>query len=93
MTKADVLSGFAAIKVCTHYEYNGTTIDYMPFDIVNCDAKPVYKELKGWNKDLTNLSNISEIPQELNDYILYLEKELKVPLLPLYLWGQTGHKH
>jgi len=33
MTKADVLSGFETINVCTHYEYEGKRIDYMPYDI------------------------------------------------------------
>lgn len=36
MMKADVLSGFEQIKVCTHYEYNGEKIAHLPFDI---DAK------------------------------------------------------
>ena len=43
MTKADVLSGFEKIYACTHYIYNGETIDYMPFDIVSVTATPVYK--------------------------------------------------
>jgi adenylosuccinate synthase len=80
MTKADVLSGFPTIKVCTHYIQDGKTIDYMPYDIVNSTVTPVYKELKGWNQDLCEMGNIDEIPTELNDYILYLEKELQVPI-------------
>ncbi|MDB2613521.1 adenylosuccinate synthetase [bacterium] len=28
----DVLSNLKSIKVCTHYEYNGELIDYLPFD-------------------------------------------------------------
>jgi adenylosuccinate synthase len=80
MTKADVLSGFSLIKVCTHYRYKGETIDYMPYDIVNEKAEPVYKELRGWNKDLSALNAITELPEELNEYIAYLEKELKVPV-------------
>ena len=80
MTKADVLSGFATIKVCTHYVYKGSTIDYMPFDIVHHDVSPVYKELKGWKQDITGLHTIEEIPTELNDYIAFLEDELNVPI-------------
>jgi len=80
MMKADVLSIFDTIKVCTHYEYQGEQIDYLPYDISDPTLKPIYKELKGWNKDLTGLSNVDEIPQELNDYINYLEKELEVPI-------------
>lgn len=80
MTKADVLSGFETIKVCTHYEMNGKKIDYMPYDIVHTQTTPVLKELKGWKQQLTGLHSIEEIPTELNEYILYLEKELNIPI-------------
>ncbi len=40
MMKADVLSGFEQIKVCTHYEYNGEKIAHLPFDI-DADRKSV----------------------------------------------------
>ena len=80
MTKADVLSGFDKIQVCTAYEYQGSTIDYVPFDVVGSELTPVYKELPGWSKDLTGLSDITELPENLNAYIEYLEKELNVPI-------------
>jgi adenylosuccinate synthase len=80
MMKADVLDGFDTIKVCTHYDIGGERIDYMPYDIVTTEAKPVYKEIKGWKTDLTKLSSIEEIPTELNDYVEYLEQELNVPI-------------
>ena len=80
MTKADVLSGFSTIKVCTHYQYCGDVIDYFPYDIVNNEAKPVYKELKGWQDDLQNLHSEADFPIELSDYISFLEEELQVPI-------------
>ncbi|GAB4251054.1 MAG: adenylosuccinate synthase [Vicingaceae bacterium] len=80
MTKADVLSIFDIIKVCTHYRFKGSTIDYLPFEVLGDSLQPVYKELKGWKTDLTNLHSIENIPQELNDYIDYLENELEVPI-------------
>jgi len=80
MMKADVLDGFDAIKVCTHYDLNGEQIDYMPYDIVATEVKPIYKELPGWKTDLTKLSSIEEIPSELNGYVEYLEQELGVPI-------------
>lgn len=80
MTKADVLSGLDSIKVCTHYKYQNNIIDYMPYDIVHEETTPVYKDIKGWKKDLKGLSSIDEIPSELNEYILYLENELRVPI-------------
>ena len=80
MMKADVLDDFETIKVCTHYDVDGERIDYMPYDIVSTEVKPVYKEVKGWMSDLTKLSSIEEIPSELNDYVEYLEQELNVPI-------------
>lgn len=80
MTKADVLSKFEKIKVCTSYNYDGKKIDYLPFDVLGEKLEPVFEELPGWNKELTNLSSIAEIPAELNEYIKYLEANLQVPV-------------
>lgn len=80
MTKADVLSGFDKIYACTHYKYQGETIDYIPYDICNIKAEPVYKEIDGWHEDLTGITELNQIPQKLADYIAFLEKELEVPV-------------
>jgi adenylosuccinate synthase len=80
MTKADVLSAFGELKICTAYNYKGKTIEHFPYNIDEDNLSPVLKELPGWDKDLTGLSDISELPSELNDYITYLEKELDVPI-------------
>lgn len=80
MTKADVLSEFDSIKVCTAYKLDGETIDYLPFDVLNENIEPVYEEIPGWKEDLTGLSEISEIPTELNRYIEYLEGKLETPI-------------
>jgi len=80
MTKADVLSGFDKIYACTHYNYLGEKIDYMPYDICCVEAVPVLQEIDGWNEDLTGITELSEIPAKLQAYIDYLEKELEVPI-------------
>ena len=80
MMKADVLSVFNTIKVCTHYEINGEIVDYLPFDIDGVEITPIYKELQGWNCDLTGLHDYTSSPQALKDYVTYLEKELEVPI-------------
>ena len=79
MMKADVLSGIDMIKACTHYELNGEQIDYLPFED-NEKLTPVYKELKGWKMDLMQLENISEAPNELHDYITWLENVLETSI-------------
>ena len=80
MMKADVLSGFEQIKVCTHYEYNGEKIAHLPFDIDAKYVQPVYETLEGWHEDLTGIKSASDLPIALNHYIEYLEKHLEVPI-------------
>ncbi len=80
MTKPDVLSGFDKIYACTHYIYEGKKIDFLPYDIVNNEVKPVFEEIKGWRESLTGINAESQFPKELNDYITYLETNLQVPL-------------
>jgi adenylosuccinate synthase len=81
MTKADVLNIFEEIKVCTHYKLpDGTITDRMPFTINDGDVAPVYKTMKGWHTSLSNVHHFNEMPQELVDYIDFLEQELQVPI-------------
>lgn len=80
MTKADVLSGFDKIYACTHYDYNGELIDYMPYDICSVPAKPVLEEIPGWNEDLTGIKSIEEIPARLSSYVKYIEQHVGVPV-------------
>lgn len=80
MMKADVLSGFDKLKVCTHYNYKGESIEHLPFDINEKYVQPIYKEFKGWSQDITAISDPSEFPEELNEYIAFIEQELKTPI-------------
>lgn len=80
MMKADVLSIFPEIKVCTHYQLSdGSVTEEMPYEVVNEKIVPRYTTLKGWNTALTNLSE-KQMPLELLEYIAFLEKELEVPI-------------
>ncbi len=80
MTKADVLSTFKELKVCTSYLYNGEEIDYFPYSIEEEGLTPIYKSMPGWDDDLTGMSSVDQLPTQLNEYILFLEKELEVPI-------------
>jgi adenylosuccinate synthase len=80
MMKADILSIFDKIKICTHYEIEGEKITEFPYDVNDLDVKPIYIEMNGWKKDLTALSQYSDAPIELKNYVEYLEKELNVPI-------------
>ena len=80
MMKADVLSGFKALKVCTAYNYQGKEITHLPYNIEAHNVSPIYTDFKGWKEDLTAMEDISTIPNELNTYIDFLEKELDIPI-------------
>ena len=73
MMKADVLSGFETLKVCTAYKYKGEIIEHFPYNIEPENVEPVYTELKGWKEDLTQMTSKDQFPQELNDYIKFIE--------------------
>jgi adenylosuccinate synthase len=80
MMKADVLSIFSTIKICTHYKLsNGSITDRLPYEFVNEKIEPVYTDLKGWNSPLQGKSE-DRLPSELIDYIKFLETELQVPI-------------
>jgi adenylosuccinate synthase len=80
MMKADVLSIFPVIKVCTHYQLkDGSVTDVLPYEFVNEKIVPVYKEVKGWNSSVVGIQE-ENMPAELNSYIDFLEKELTVPI-------------
>ena len=80
MMKADVLSIFDEIEVCTHYIVDGKRMDYLPYDIANMECTPVYEKMKGWKTDLTGLSKYADSPAELKAYVDYLEQKLEVPV-------------
>lgn len=79
MTKTDVLDSFETIKIATAYRVDGKITDQFPYSLEQ-EIEPVYTELPGWNTDLTAVRDSDHFPQELTDYILFLEKELKIPV-------------
>ncbi|AIM59189.1 adenylosuccinate synthetase [Cellulophaga lytica] len=80
MMKGDVLSGFDSLQVCTAYEYKGETISHLPYNIEPENVKPIYTEFPCWKEDLTKMTDPSQFPKELNEYIDFLEKELEIPI-------------
>ncbi|MFI1770422.1 adenylosuccinate synthase [Thalassobellus citreus] len=80
MMKGDVLSGFETLKVCTAYKYKGEVIEHFPYNIEPENVEPVYTEFNGWSEDLTGMSETSQLPKALNEYIEFLEKELETPI-------------
>lgn len=79
MMKADVLSGFSEIKVCTSYSVNGSEVSELPYCLADIGTLN-YRTMPGWKCDITGFHKWDELPAELRNYIEYIEKETGVPI-------------
>jgi len=79
MTKADVMSGFKTIKICTSYLVDGRSTVEIPF---NADAliEPVYTELAGWATDISGIREYTKLPEELKSFIEFIENQTGIPV-------------
>ena len=81
MMKADVLSHFDEIMVCTGYRLaDGEITDQLSFAMINQEVEPVYKSFKGWGIFDSVPGSLDELPFELNKYIRFIEQETGVPV-------------
>ena len=76
MMKSDVLDSFETIKACVAYELpDGTETKDFPYEIDN--VKPIYKDFRGWKKDMTKCKSQDEFPEEFREYVAFLENYLE----------------
>jgi len=80
MMKADVLSGFNSIEVCTAYNIDGVETKTLPFDLNLENIKPIYKSFKGWSEDISEINKEENLPIELHNYVSFIEKYVEVPI-------------
>lgn len=79
MMKSDVLDSFDTIKACVGYELpDGTTTKEFPYEIDN--VKPIYKEFKGWKKDMTQCKSEAEFSKEFSEYVAFIEDYLETKI-------------
>jgi adenylosuccinate synthase len=78
ITKLDVLGNLGKIKICIKYKKNGKIIKNFPYSLEN--LKPVYKEFRGWNKDISKIKSFSKLPKAAKTYLNFIEKYLGIPI-------------
>ncbi len=76
----DPLGYLEEIKICTGYEVNGKETKDFPNTTDLYNAKPVYTTLKGWKTDIQGIKEFSLLPQEAQDYVDFIEKEIGFPI-------------
>lgn len=79
LTKADVLSGMKSIEVCTHYELENGKIVSVSGTLPE-NARPVLKSMEGWGGDISSIEDASDLPDELKEFLSFLNSELGIPV-------------
>lgn len=81
LMKLDVLSELKQIPICISYKLNKKIISDYPIhsDKLN-KCKPIYKTLKGWNKNISDVKKLKDLPKEAQNYIAFIQKELNIPV-------------
>jgi adenylosuccinate synthase len=81
ITKLDVLDTLDVVKICVGYLHDSRQIRSMPYhQSVLHDVIPVYEDLPGWQTDLSDRHEVSELPGKARDYLAVLEREIGVPV-------------
>jgi adenylosuccinate synthase len=91
ITKLDVLTGFERIKLCVGYKYNGKVYDDLvgaTIDLGQCE--PVYEEMPGWDEDLSDVREFSELPASARKYLQRIEDHTGVKIALVSVGPRRG---
>ncbi len=80
LTLLDVLKYRDEIPVCVAYEVDGKETTDFPVPALLEKAKPVYRMLPGWKRDISHVRKFADLPAEARQYVEYIEKLIGVPV-------------
>ncbi|MCB1330274.1 MAG: adenylosuccinate synthase [Maritimibacter sp.] len=81
LTKLDVLDGFEELKICTGYELDGETLDYLPTAAdQQARVTPVYETLEGWSESTEGARSWAELPAQAIKYVRRVEELIGCPV-------------
>lgn len=81
LTKLDVLSGEQRIKIANAYKIHGTETHHFPAHKDDLfAAEPVYRDVAGWNQELSQAKEESDLPPAAREFIREVEVDLGVPV-------------
>lgn len=87
ITKLDVLDTFKEIKMGVSYTYKGKKLESFPEDLnVLKNVEVEYVTLPGWEQDITGIKKYSDLPENAQKYLKFIEDFLEVPIQ----WVGTG---
>src|SRR6266581_3241729 len=81
VTKLDVLDTFAEIPVCVGYRLDGQPCDAMPADVERLGrVAPIYEALPGWQKSLSDVRRLADLPPPARAYLDRLQDLAHAPI-------------
>src|SRR6266700_3826257 len=81
VTKLDVLDSFSEIPVCVGYRLDGEVIDSMPADVETIGrVEPIYETVTGWQKRLTDVRRLADLPPAARAYVDRLQDLAGAPV-------------
>ncbi len=81
VTKLDVLSKLAKLKVCVAYEADGVRLSRVPYhQSVLHRVTPIYEELDGWEEDLSGATELGELPPAARVFLEVVARHAGVPV-------------
>ena len=93
LTKLDVLSGFETVSICDAYETReGERLTDFPYhQTVFHGCRPVYREMPGWDEDLSECRELEHLPAPARAYVEAIAEAVEVPIT-LIGTGQGRHQ-
>jgi len=81
LTKLDILDGFDAIKICTHYLLDGRRIDRLPASQSAQErVEPVYESFEGWKGSTLGARSWVDLPAQAIKYVRRIEELIGAPV-------------
>ena len=93
LTKLDVLSGFARVRICEAYRTrDGEILTEFPYhQTVFHGCTPVYRDLEGWDEDISECRGLKHLPVAARTYVETIAAAVEVPIT-LIGTGQGRHQ-
>src|SRR5882762_7109345 len=81
VTKLDVLDSFSEIPVCVGYRCDGEALDSMPAEVERLTrVEPAYETLPGWQKSLSHVRRLADLPPPARAYLDRLQDLAHAPI-------------
>jgi len=81
LTKLDVLDGLSEVMVAVKYIVDGIELPGFPADLdVLSRVEVQYVTLPGWQSSITEITNVTALPENCQQYLKFIQSFLDVPI-------------